>query len=256
MGARGAHRVAIDAFGLDLLSPPPFQRVVEPNHHHAGGREVVYHQLQQYMSHGETRPPRPIQHPMIILKVPLLTQSHHAQHRSHRALAGRQQRPHHQDLHVLPHPLGKPRSELYNQSRQSDRDRKHVLPLLAQEWEAAYRPVALPSKSSPMDKVEVREWWKRPILAILFDEGVDGCRIETDALGSTQPIAWFLRLKIQNQGSAMAKDVSLSVIRLRFEAPGTGITTFAEEVLDLKLSSRPVQTIFRLAPGAHQYIDL
>ena len=102
----------------------------------------------------------------------------------------------------------------------------------------------------------LREWWKRPILAILFDEGVDGCRIESDALGSTQPIAWFLRLKIQNQGSAMAKDVSLSVIRLRFEAPGTGITTFAEEVLDLKLSSRPVQTIFRLAPGAHQYIDL
>jgi len=102
----------------------------------------------------------------------------------------------------------------------------------------------------------LREWWKRPILTILFDEGVDGCRIETDALGSTQPIAWFLRLKIQNQGSSMAKEVSLSVIKLGFEAPGTGITTFAEEVLDLKLSSRPVQTVFRLAPGAHQYLDL
>ena len=102
----------------------------------------------------------------------------------------------------------------------------------------------------------LREWWKRPILTILFDEGIDGCRIETDALGSTQPIAWFLRLKIQNQGSAMAKDVSLSVIKLGFEAPGTGLTTFAEEVLDLKLSSRPVQTVFRLARGAHQYIDL
>ncbi len=102
----------------------------------------------------------------------------------------------------------------------------------------------------------LREWWKRPILAILFDEGVDGCRIETDALGSTQPIAWFLRLKIQNQGSLMAKDVSLSIIRLGVEAPGTSITTFAEEVLDLKLSSRPVQTVFRLAPGAHQYMDL
>ena len=102
----------------------------------------------------------------------------------------------------------------------------------------------------------LREWWKRPTLTILFDEGIDGCRIETDALGSTQPIAWFLRLKIQNQGRAMAKDVSLSVIKLGFEATGAGLTTFAEEVLDLKLSSRPVQTVFRLARGAHQYIDL
>jgi hypothetical protein len=102
----------------------------------------------------------------------------------------------------------------------------------------------------------LRERWKRPILAILFDEGIDGCRIETDALGSTQPIAWFLRLKIQNQGSSIAKDVSLSVIKLGFEALGAGMTTFTEEVLDLKLSSRPVQTVFRLAPGAHQYIDL
>lgn len=102
----------------------------------------------------------------------------------------------------------------------------------------------------------LREWWKRPILKILFDEGVDGCRIETDALGSTHPIAWFLRLKIQNQGNSMAKDVSLIVIRLGFEASDSGLTTFAEEVLDLKLSSRPAQTVFRLARGAHQYVDL
>src|SRR6516162_2616512 len=47
MGARGAHRVAIDAFGLDLRPPPPFQRVVEPDYHHAAGREALYHQLQQ-----------------------------------------------------------------------------------------------------------------------------------------------------------------------------------------------------------------
>jgi hypothetical protein len=102
----------------------------------------------------------------------------------------------------------------------------------------------------------LKDWWERPILSILFDEAIDGCRIETDALGSTQPIAWFLRLKIQNQGSSTAKDVSLSILKLGFEAPGTGLTTFAEEVLDLKLSSRPVQTVFRLAPGAHQYLDL
>jgi hypothetical protein len=102
----------------------------------------------------------------------------------------------------------------------------------------------------------LREWWKRPILTIQFDEGVEGCRIETEALGSTGPIAWFLRLKIQNQGRSTAKDVSVSVIKLGFHAPGADIITFAEEVLDLKLSSRPVQTVFRLARGAHQYIDL
>jgi hypothetical protein len=36
------------------------------------------------------------------------------------------------------------------------RDGKHALPRLAPEWEAAYRPVALLLKSSPMDKVERR----------------------------------------------------------------------------------------------------
>src|SRR5215472_16991589 len=112
------------------------------------------------MSHGEARPPRPIQHPMIILKMPLLAQSHHPQHRSHCALAGRQQRPDHQYLHMLPYTLGKDRGELYNHSRQGDRDGKHSLPLLAQGWEAAYRPVALLLKSSTMDKVELRDRFK------------------------------------------------------------------------------------------------
>jgi hypothetical protein len=100
-----------------------------------------------------------------ILKVPLLAQSHRPQHRSHRALAGRQQRPDHRYLHVLPHPLGKQRGEPYNQARQSDRDGKHALPLLAQEWEAAYRPVALLLKSSPMDKVGFRSYLAMQISA-------------------------------------------------------------------------------------------
>src|SRR5215510_7099164 len=59
-------------------------------------------------------------------------------------------------LRVGPHALGKQGGEPCNQVHQSDRHGQHSLPLLAQEWEAAYKPVALLSKHSPMDKVQIR----------------------------------------------------------------------------------------------------
>jgi hypothetical protein len=102
----------------------------------------------------------------------------------------------------------------------------------------------------------LREWWKRPILTILFDESVEGCRIETNSMESKQPFAWYVRLKIQNRGRSTAKDVSVSVINLKFKAQDGGTISFGEEVLDLKLSSRKNQTVFRLAARAHHYIDL
>src|SRR5262249_8042162 len=71
--ARGTHRIAIDASGLDLLAPSPFQRIVEANDHWPGRHERVYYQTEQHAGHRHTRPARPTQYPMILLKPCLLT---------------------------------------------------------------------------------------------------------------------------------------------------------------------------------------
>jgi hypothetical protein len=115
---------------------------------------------------------------------------------------------------------------------------------------------ALAGALATLGSQKLWEWWKRPILTILFDESVEGCRIETNSTATIQPIAWYARLKIWNRRLSTAKDVSVSVINLKFKAQDGGTTSFGEEVLDLKLSSRDNQTLFRLASRAHQYVDL
>src|SRR5262249_10482965 len=98
---------------------------------------------------------RAIQHSVILLKLPLLAQPHHSQHGGHRPFAGREQRPDHHHLGVGPHALRQQGRELYNQLGQGDRHGQHSPPILAQEWAAAYRPVALLSKHSSLDKVQL-----------------------------------------------------------------------------------------------------
>jgi hypothetical protein len=99
-------------------------------------------------------------------------------------------------------------------------------------------------------------WWKRPILSILFDEDEEGCQIETIYAGTKDVVGRYLRLKILNRGKSTAKDVSVSIINLIYQAPGKEPIPFGEEVIDLKLASRENQIVFRLASGAHQYVDL
>lgn len=103
----------------------------------------------------------------------------------------------------------------------------------------------------------LRNWWTRPILEIAFDQDEPGCLVNTNVVGGTQIVQSHLRLKISNRGILAAKDVSLCVTRLSFEAPGSGVRTFEEEVMDLKLALTENQTVFRLAGrGAHRFIDL
>jgi hypothetical protein len=100
------------------------------------------------------------------------------------------------------------------------------------------------------------KWWRRPILEIRFDEKEPGCLINTNVVGGTQPVQCYVRLKIRNSGRTTAKDVSLCVVKLKFEASGRGTSSFEEEVLDLKLAMTTKEAVFRLANGAHRYIDL
>jgi hypothetical protein len=99
-------------------------------------------------------------------------------------------------------------------------------------------------------------WWKRPRLEVLFDEKVEGCLIDTNTLGGLEPVQRYLRLKVRNTGRSIARDVSLCVTDLSFEAPGIDKTFFSEDVLDLKVAMTDAQTVFRLPAHAHQYIDL
>jgi hypothetical protein len=102
----------------------------------------------------------------------------------------------------------------------------------------------------------VWSWWKRSRLEVLFDENVEGCLINTNTLGGVEDVQRYLRMKVRNAGRSTARDVSMWVTNLSFEAPGFGKTIFREDVLDLKVAMTEDQTVFRLAAGAHQYIDL
>ena len=59
---------------------------------------------------------------MVVLELPLIAQPHHPQHRRHRPLARRQDRPHHQHLDPVPDPLAehilKHAQHAYNLCRQ------------------------------------------------------------------------------------------------------------------------------------------
>jgi len=98
-------------------------------------------------------------------------------------------------------------------------------------------------------------WLKRPILKVWFDDGVEGCLINTPAQEGIEQC--YLRLKVQNSGrSETARDVSVCVVKLKHEAKVKGASIFEEEVLDLKLAMTHDKVVFRLAQGAHRYIDL
>jgi hypothetical protein len=101
-----------------------------------------------------------------------------------------------------------------------------------------------------------RNWWREPILKILFQENEKGCLITTNFVGGNELLQRYVRLKVRNAGRSTAKDVSICVVKLRFEAPDEDPVDFEQEVLDLKVAMTPDQITFRLAAGAHQYVDL
>jgi hypothetical protein len=79
-----SHRVAVDAFGFDLGAAPPLDRVIDPEDEFAMRRECGDQQLQQDLVRRQSRPSRPIQDSMIVLKMDLLALAHNAQARLNR----------------------------------------------------------------------------------------------------------------------------------------------------------------------------
>lgn len=99
---------------------------------------------------------------------------------------------------------------------------------------------------------------RRPRLHLVFDPGEPGCEVETgtteSAISST---VRYLRVKLLNSGRSSAENSSVSITRISFASKNRSepIQTFREEVLDLKLSMIG-DRVFRVAPGAHRFLDL
>lgn len=115
----------------------------------------------------------------------------------------------------------------------------------------------------------LKNWWNQPVLSIRFDRDEHGCEVETkgavtftNIVGQTvTPYSVassenrFLRIKLLNRGRTSAQNVTVSITRLSFRAPGTGEKDFSEEIFDLKLAGTE-QTAFNLARSGHRFVDL
>ena len=100
------------------------------------------------------------------------------------------------------------------------------------------------------------DWWNRPILAIVFNNGEPGCRVRTRSVGGKTDYS-YLRLKIENRGNTYAKGTAVCVTHLSFCAVGSREKSFEEEVFDLglALSDNP-RPVFDLGSKAHRFLDL
>lgn len=99
-------------------------------------------------------------------------------------------------------------------------------------------------------------WLHKPKLIVRFQQGVRGCVVKTNFLGGEEDTQHYLRLKISNSGRSTAMKVSACVVSIIFKASDEGSWKFDEEVLDLKVAMTRCKIEFRLAVGAHQYVDV
>ena len=74
--AAGAHRVAVDAFGANVLPPPPLQGLVYAHNQRSFGYEGFHEQTQQDAAYLPTRPDGAAQEPMVATEAPLVLQAH------------------------------------------------------------------------------------------------------------------------------------------------------------------------------------
>lgn len=118
---RRTHRITIDAFGFDLGSAPPLNRVIEAENQVARRSESRHQQAQQQATRCQRRPLRPIQHPMIILKVRVIAFARDAQASRDGTLANGKTCADQQRLCVFPNGLGKQRLKLYDEGQQFGR---------------------------------------------------------------------------------------------------------------------------------------
>src|SRR5215217_6567353 len=75
----GAHGVAVDPFGRDLLAPTPLQCFVNSDHQRAAGHERSHEQAEQHTTRLPARPAGTVEDPMVALELFGLPQTHDTQ---------------------------------------------------------------------------------------------------------------------------------------------------------------------------------
>ena len=97
--------IPIDTLRFYLGSPTPFDGVIQSHDDWPPPGKGADQEPQQKTTRFQTRPSCTIQNPMVILKMLLHTQPHHAQRRGHGSFGGRQDRTRQQNLRMFPNSL-------------------------------------------------------------------------------------------------------------------------------------------------------
>jgi hypothetical protein len=106
MAVTGAYRIAIDPSGGDLGATPPFNRLVNAQHDGSTGSERHDQQAQEHVACPQARPVSSVEHAMIRLESPILTQAYRTQHGAHHATTGSQNGPDDQQGDMAPDAAG------------------------------------------------------------------------------------------------------------------------------------------------------
>ena len=123
----GAHRVTIDAPCRNLDATAALDGVVHPDDdRRTCGDESPHQEQQEDAAHCPARPASTVEHPVVVLKLPLLLEAHHPQHGCHGPLAWRQQRPDQQYQDFLPDPFAKGWFEVRNTNKKLSQNRDVV----------------------------------------------------------------------------------------------------------------------------------
>src|ERR671920_2079199 len=109
-----AHRVAVNALGLDALAAPTLDGVVETENDRTSWDKGMDQQAQHQPGALLATPASPAEHAMIIDEVALAAEANDAQEAGDGAFAGRQNSPDEQHLGMAPGAVAKQRGKGYN----------------------------------------------------------------------------------------------------------------------------------------------
>ena len=114
MSIGGAHRIAINALGFDVLAAAALNGVIQAEDHRTGWGKGLDQQAQQQPGRLACAPASPTEHAMIVDEVALATEAGDTQDAGHGALTGCQDGSDEQDLGMTPGSVAKERGKRYN----------------------------------------------------------------------------------------------------------------------------------------------
>src|SRR5918998_4797762 len=154
-----AHRIAVDALGLDALAAPALNRVIQAKDHRTGWNEGVNQQAQQQPGRLASVPASPAEHTMVVDEVALAAEANDAQKAGHGAFAGGQNSPDEQHLGMAPSAVAKQRRKGYNDRGEAGGQVQHggvSWRKLRQPTASFASPPVLPNHPLEMAKLELR----------------------------------------------------------------------------------------------------